>query len=339
MLLKHFRLLPLICGVLLASLNTSAQATRPAVEYRSLLNMKFVEAEGEFQIDALHIIFPPPGYEQATLTISTSTGDEIGTVPLRLDSYVNFPVFGRFVPESRPATIRLAQNGDFVLSVKLANQVITRFPFSVSAEVNSDPYAAPRRFVRDGPWRDFAYVSLPPNDANAAVRFNWWMSLRELPAELADPQISLRLFENHKEIARSREFLVLDRVDWQFFAADLIKINTRSRDHQELTLRELVSRDATYLLIAEADGRPIKSYRLEVSNRRLQRVEQSSFDFEPHADFIAPRFVDTNAGTETTALVTDAIWVRRSGVRGWFPPAGNPIASTEATTTHISQKR
>jgi len=164
------------------------------------------------------------------------------------------------------------------------------------------------------------------------------MSLRELPSELSNPEISLRLFENHKEIARSGERLTLDSVDWQFFASDLININTRSRNNQQLTLRDLVARDATYLLIVEADGKPIKSYSLEVNNRRLQRVEQSRFDYEPHADFIAPRFVETNGETEASALVTDAIWVRRSGVRGWFPPTPSHIASTESTS-HLSQKR
>src|SRR5574341_401930 len=207
---KLFRVVFSLGGLLLASLAISAQSTRPAVEYRSLLNMNFVETDGDFDVDALNVIFPPPGYEQATLTISTASGREVLTVPLRLESYLNFPVFGRFVPERKAATIQLRHAGDYVLAVKLANEVITRFRFSLSAEPNSDPYVAPKKFLRDGPRRHYGYFSGPPNDANAVVRFNWWMRLRELPADLSDPEISLHLFENHKEIARSRDALRLD---------------------------------------------------------------------------------------------------------------------------------
>jgi hypothetical protein len=324
MLFKRFCLLILCVVVLSATGMTSAQ-TRPAVEYRSLLNMTFDESSGDFQIDALHIIFPPAGYEQATLTINKASGEEVATLQLRFDSYVNFPVFGRFVPESKPAKIQLRASGDFVLAIKIANEVITRFPFTVFGQPNSDAYAAPKKFWRDGPWRDFGYFSLPVNQAAGAVRFNWWMSTRELPEGLSDPSISLRLFENNKEIARGVDNFRLSSLDWQFFTTELV--NTRSRNRQQLMVSDLVARDATYLLIVEADGAPIKSYRVDVNNRRLQRVDQSRIDFEPHADFIAPRFIESKAETGGDASVTDAIWVRRSGVRGLFPPTAKQTSN------------
>ena len=337
MLLKSFRLFCLFSVVVLAGVTVSAQTTRPAVEYRSLLNMTFVETDGDFDVDGLHVIFPPPGYEQAMLTISTASGQEMATIPLRLDSYLNFPVFGRFVPESKAATIQLRRSGDYVLSVSLAGEVITRFPFSIYAEPNSDPYAKPKRFLRDGPWRDFGYFSLPPNNSNAGLRFNWWMSLRELPPGSSDASISLHLFDEHKEIAKSRETLRLDSDDWQAFTTDLINLNPRARNNEQLTMTDLVARDATYLLIVEANGKPIKSYGVEVNNRRLQRVDQSRIDFEPHADFIAPRFIESRADRSGNLVVTDAIWVKRSGVRGSFPAAGNRIASSE-NSSHTTPK-
>src|SRR5262249_42285038 len=91
-----------------------------------------------------------------------------------------------------------------------------------------------------------------------------------------------------------------------------------------LTMNELAARDASYLLIIEANNTPIKSYRLEARNGRLQRADQSRIDFEPHADFISPRFIETSdSGSSSEAAVTDAYWLRRSGVRRSFAPLAN----------------
>jgi hypothetical protein len=296
---------------------TLAQAGKPAVEYCSLLNIPFAEAEGDFRITQLQIVFPPSSYEQAMLSITKASGEEVASLPLRLQSYLRFPVFGNFGPESNmPDTIKLGTAGDFVLTIKLADEVITRFPFSLVAEPNPDPYAPPKGFFRDGPWRDLAYFSQPANSASGGLRFNWWMSLRELPIGMTNPSVTLHLMQDAREIARSVEEFRLDKEDWQFFASDLVKTKGSNR---QLTLNELASRDSIYLLIVKANDVPIKSYRLEVRGGRLQRAEQSRIDFAPHADFISPRFVESTAEvTSADRSVTDAYWVRRSGVRRSF---------------------
>lgn len=310
-----------------------AQLDKPAVDYRSLLNMRFDEATGAFQLDTLSIVFPPPGQDQAMLTISRVSGEELLTVPLRMDAYAKFPVFGRCVPESKPASITLGQAGDFLLAIKIGEKVITRFPFSLFAEPSLDPYAPPKRYLREGPWRDFAYFSLPLNKLTAPIRFNWWMSPRELPLGMTNPAISIRLMDNYKDIARSRGSLRLQKFDWQFFTSDLI--STKGRTPQQLTLRDLGARDGVYLLIVEADGRPVKSYRLEVKDGRLQHGEQSRIDFEPHIDFITPRFIESSADSGADAFVSDAYWVRRTAVRRSFRAAG---LETSNKTSRVSEK-
>ena len=74
----------------------------------------------------------------------------------------------------------------------------------------------------------------------------------------------------------------------------------------------------------KATGKPIKSFRLETKNGRLQRAEQSRIDFEPHADFISPRFIESRGQSGADYLVTDAYWVRRSGFSRSFPPTFRP---------------
>jgi len=311
--------LKIIFCVLLALPSVAfAQATKPAVEYRSLLNIPFTQAEGNFEICELQIVFPSPAYDRATLSITEESGEEVASVPLHLQSYLKFPIFGTFVPDV-PDTIRIGKSGDFVLTIKAADEVITRFPFTIVSEVGADPYARPKGYLRDGPWRDLAYLSLPVYGENANIKFNWWMSLRELPVDMTNPAVRIRLMQGYKEVARSTAAQTLTKQDWQFFATELVK--TRGRNKGPLTMTELVAHDSSYLLIVEANNVPIKSYRLEVRDGHLQRADQSRIDFEPHADFISPRFIETSGGAPASApAVTDAYWLRRSGVRRSFAP-------------------
>jgi hypothetical protein len=300
---------------------TPGQSVRPAAEYRSLLNMRFSEDNGEFLVEGLQIVFPPVGDERAMLTVNRSSGEEVISLPLRFESYSGSPLFGDLVPNDEPAGVKLGQAGDFVLTITVADHVITRLPFTLKGEPDGDPYDPPRKFLREGPWRDLAYFSVPTDSPGANVDFNWWMSLRELPIGMTNPLVTIHLMRGWREIASSRDRVALKSIDWQFFTSELIQ--TRGSGTQYLTLGELARRDGDYLLIVEANGKPIKSYRVEVQGGRLQRPDQSRLDFEPHVDFISPRLIDTSARPGSHCLMRDVYWVRRGAVAGTFAPHGD----------------
>ena len=316
MLLKS--VIPLAALTLLATLPsiTVGQLARPAAEYHSLMNMRFLEGEGEFLVEGLQIVFPPEGDEQAMLIVNRSSGEEALSLPLRSESCSSSPLFGNLVPIDEPGWIKLGQSGDFVLTIKVGDHVVTRLQFTLKVEPDGDPYGPPKKFLREGPWRDLAYFSVPINNPTANVDFNWWMSLRELPIGMKDPLVTIHLMRGYREIANSRVRVALNSIDWQFFTSELIQ-TTRSGT-QYLTLGALAKRDGDYLLIVEANGKPIKSYPLEVESGRLQRADQSRLDFEPHVDFISPRLVDISATSGSQYLMRDAYWVRRGAVTSTF---------------------
>jgi hypothetical protein len=309
---------------LLAALPSAAlgQLARPAAEYHSLLNMRFSEGNGEFFVEGLQIIFPPGGDERAMLTVDRSSGEEVCSLPLRFESYLSYPLFGNLVPNDEPGWIKVGQSGDFVLTIKVADHVITRLPFTLKVEPDGDPYGPPKKFLREGPWRDLAYFSVPIDNARGDLDFNWWMSLREFPVGMTNSLVTIRLMRGWQEIASSSDRVALDGIDWQFFTSELKQ--ARSSGTRHLTLGEFAKRDGDYLLIVEANGKPIKSYRVEVKSGRLQRPDQSRLDFEPHVDFISPRLIDTSVRSDSHYLMRDVYWVRRSAVTGTFAQRWDP---------------
>jgi len=317
MLLKSF-IFRLGILTLLAALPsvTFGQAARPAAEFHSLLNMRFSEGNGDFLIEGLQIVFPPGGDERAMLTVSRSSGEQVVSLPLRFEPHSSSPLFSDLVPNDEPGKIKLGESGDFVLTIKVADRVITRLPFSLKVEPDGDPYDPPKKFLREGPWRDLAYFSVPIDNPSKSVDFNWWMSLRELPIGMTNPLVAIHLMRGYREIASSRDRVALNNDDWQFFTSDLIQ--TTKSGPQHLTLGEFAKRDGDYMLIVEANGTPIKSFPVEVKRGRLQRADQSRLDFEPHADFISPRLIDISTKPDSHYLMRDVYWVRRSAVTATF---------------------
>lgn len=306
------------------------QLARPAAEYHSLLNMRFSEADGEFRVEGLQVVFPPGGDKVATLTINKSSGEQVLSLPLRFEPHSNSPIFADLVPDDESKGIKLRQSGDFVLTIVIGDDVVTRLPFTLRIEPERDAYDPPKRFSRDGPWRDLAYFSIPLDYANSSLDFNWWMSLRELPIGMINPLVAVHLIKDYREIARSRERVALNNDDWQFFTSELIH-NTKTGP-QKLTLADLAKRDGDYLLIVEANGEPIKSFKVAVQGGRLQRPEQSRLDFEPHADFMSPRLLDTSAKSDLQGLKRDVYWVRRTAVTATYAPrpdVNQPAAALE----------
>ena len=312
-----FRLAVLTLLAVLPSV-TPGQSVSPAAEYQSLLNMRFSEGKGGFLIGGLQVVFPPGGDERAMLTVNRSSGQEVFSVPLRVESYLSCPIFGHLVVENgEPMGIELGQPGDFVLTIKVADRVITRLRFTLKVEPDDNPYDPPKKFLREGPWRDLAYFSVPTDNSSANVDFNWWMSLRELPIGMTNSLVTIHLLRGSREIARSPDRVALNSSDWQFFTRELVQ--TTKKGTQYLTLGELARNDGDYLLIVEANGKPIKSYRVKVQDGRLQRADQSRLDFEPHVDFMSPRLIDASASSDAHYLMRDVYWVRRSAVIGTYP--------------------
>lgn len=273
--------------------------------------MRFTGASGEFVVDNLQLVFPVHGNEPTTLTVSKSSGEELFTVPLRFESSLSSPLFGNLVPSTDQGSIKLGQPGSFIFTIKIADRVITRVPFTLKGEPEKDPFDPPKTFFRDGPWRDLAYFSVLTDNQNPNIDFNWWMSVRELPTGMTNPEISVHLILGQREIARSFDRMTLNSVDWQPAKSQLMQ--TLKSGRQPLTLRDLTKRDGEYLLTVKGNGTPIKSFHIEVINGRLQRPETSRLDFEPHDDFMSPRFIDTSAWGSSHFLMRDIYWVRRSG--------------------------
>lgn len=301
-----------ITSVLLLSMAALGQTHRPAIEYESLMSMRFYEATGSFLVEALEVVFPPTGNESATFLITKPGGEVVASVPLRLEKLEQFPAFALFRPAAgNPGNVRVAQSGDFVMAVKVGNETITTLPFSLKEEVSSDPFKPGKTYVRDGPWRDLAFLAVITDEADAHLQFNWWLSTRELPAGMTRPKVTVHVLANGKEIAASRGPVVPDTVDWYFYERHEMYMPTLPKNRW-LTLADVVKQNGELAVVVKANGQPIKTFKTQVQGGQLQRLDRNRLDFQPQTSFISPRYVDTTDSSRSSFTMREMFWLKKS---------------------------
>ena len=298
--------------LLVAPCALNAQDNKPAAEFQSLLNLRFYEANGGFLVDDLEIVFPPQGVRRATFSVRKAGGEEVASVPLRIEPFENFPMFGNLEPDGVPGVVKIGQPGDFVMSVKIGGEEITAVPFSMKQEKNPDPFNPTQRFVRTGPWSDFAYLSARVDEPDSNVFFHWWMSLRELPSPGKQPLCTIHFMQGAQEIAASNSAIVPSGYDWQYFKREVVTPRPAVGKQQYLTKRMLTAKDGNFTVVVKVNGQPIKSYPFSIKGGQIQAHERSRLGYEPRTDFISPRLVDTSEGTTSRYHMLEAYWLKKS---------------------------
>ena len=287
----------------------TTQQYKPAIEYQSLMQLRFYENQGNFLVEGLEVVFPPAGSRKATFVITRASGAAVASVPLRLEApLASFTMFGMYVPDGVPGSANVGEPGDYVLSVQIDGQPITTLPFSMKKESSSDPFNPRNTFVREGPWRDLAYFSDRVDAPGSNLVFNWWTSLRELPA--GSPQRSLvttHVMYGGQEIGATRGPVVVTQTDWQLFQQEFEALGTKPM--RWMTLADLTKRDGEYTVVAKVNGKPFKTYTAQVRGGQLQRHARNSLDTQPYTDFISPRQVDTSSRSTSQYTMRDMYWV------------------------------
>ena len=288
-----------------------SQNYKPAIELQSLLNLRYYEANGGFMVEDLQLVFPPANIGDAKFVITDQAGGVVDTLPLRYEA-MEFPAFGRFRPESgNPGIVRVGKSGNFTMSVIVDGQTITSMPFSLKEENSADPFQPGKKFVRDAAaFREFAYFTVVPNDPNGEMTFNWWMSLREIPGAAKNARITLHVMANGKEIASRTDPVIASASDWQFTKHRQISVPSLPRNHW-LTLADLTKLNGEIAVVVKANDQPIKTYKTSVSGGQLQHHSRSGLNYEPHAEFISPRFIDVSSGTNSQYKMYVMYWMKK----------------------------
>jgi len=291
--------------LLCARFSLHAQEYKPAIEFASLMNMRFYEANGGFYVDDLQLVFPPPDGQRMWLVITTETGKVVTSKELTREPW-HFPMFDGLIAKGEKV-LQPGKPGKYNMVVTVGKTPITIMPFTLNVTSNGDPFNLQKTFTRDGLWHALAYFSKEANRPNGTLSFNWWSSLREFGKTSGRVSCTARLMKGDQVIAEAPK-VVVSSLNWQFFSRRLVQ--RRNHGRKNVTLALLTAEDGEYRMVLNIDGKAAKSYTVVVKNGQLQPLPFCDLIYEPHTNFISPRIIDTSSGSGSSYKMLDAYWVK-----------------------------
>jgi hypothetical protein len=125
------------------------------------------------------------------------------------------------------------------------------------------------------------------------------------------PKVTIHLMANGKEIAASRGPVVPDTLDWYFYERKEMIVATQPQQ-KWLSVGDLTKLNGEIAVVVKANGQPIKTYKTQVRNGEIQRLERNRLGYQPHTDFISPRYVDMTDRSRSDFTMRDMYWMKKS---------------------------
>ena len=287
----------------------AAQDYKPACDFQSLLSLRFYEATGGFHIDGLEMVFPPKDPANIRFAIHTTTGEEVASLPLRIESMHPFPTFGRLMPGGNTGMVDFGKTGNFIASIFVGEEAVTSYPFTMKAETSNDPYNPKTRFIREGPWQSFAYFAALSEKPETHLKFHWWMCLREIPNGAKRPECTVHILRGSQEIGQSNVATICSETDWQHYRMEFITTGAGQKEY--LTLASITKKDGEYRVVLKAAGKQFRSHTFRVKGGAIVGLDRSSLDHRPHSEFISPRLIDITSASGSKYEISELYWMMK----------------------------
>ena len=280
---------------------------KPAIEYSSLLSsLDVVSKTRQLVWDTNHplaaVFLPKDAFVEAVISKADSSS------PLHRQSFRATPLYEPFslLAPATGSTFRFEEAGEYQLTFLVNNKPTTRLKFSI-AMLKSDDMFNPVRFAfTNEPWAREACLWLP------------------LPGQVDAPP-EVRLWRNHKTLQEKPEplnYAVELRKDGETVASSgPIPLRTHKQTEFKFPLRqvfgaqgspflasELLARDGLYHVVVTKDGQLDAVYPLTIKNGKPEFPKQQTLGYEPHEDFIVPRFPGT---TIVKTGAGDVLWMTK----------------------------
>lgn len=284
-----------------------AQDYAPSAEYASLLGIGFYNQNGGFMVDKLQLVFPPAADQPVEFAISTTDGNKVVSLPMRIERWDGYPAFaGLRAPSGHPGIVRVEQPGEYIMSISVAGKAVTTLPFSLKVESSGDPFNPRKNFTREGPWSSLGFLGDNMAKPDSPLLFYWWSNNRELPNNLKSASCTAYIMRNGKEIARSKGISV-SGTKWRFLRVAFSQ--KTSNGEFSFTKAKLCETDGDYQIVVKAKDAIVKTFKATVSGGEIQRLARNDLNTDPHTDFISPRLIDMRDGYGGRNFMVDAYWV------------------------------
>lgn len=309
MLLTNFRpaLLALLC------LSTHALAApEPAVSYQSMLNTYFDDESGLISIRDIDLAFAPEGEITMSVVVTDSENTVIKSYGFYPDPRFREGVFAR-MSEKGPADFQLTEPGVYNIVYLIDGKPISRIPVGLEqTSEGDDPFDPVKKYSFYGLWKIYGYLTMNTWKDEPFPELNLWLGGRDLAEDETKGTFSAELKRDDEIIAHSKETQgYFNDGHYKHTTISLYHPHTKREvpNAEPFMLRDWTETDGDYTLdiTRKSDGALIRSFKFTVADNKIEQLEATELDFDPHIDYILPRV--TKKGANMYGFV-EAIWLK-----------------------------
>ncbi len=293
---------------LLGFASTLSAQSEPVMDYATLLTSFDVRPDGRLQLEdnneSLTAVFLPK--QQEAIAVLSKAGSE---TPLHVQDFYKVQgtkIFTNLEARGKYKEFRFTETGDYWLTFKTQNRVMTQIPFTVTKQSNGDEFDPRVVWYADGPWDKWAYVYyLRRKGANAQLEFRMWGRRQAFEAGRETDKYDVVLKKDGDVIAKSRT----GYVGTQYWLAQQFKLeNPASKGGRPFTLQQLTKRDGEYQFIVSKNQELYAVHKLSVANGKPVLHPRQNNSHQPRSEYIVPRYANVRAGTSDGG---DTFWMER----------------------------
>ncbi|MCR9200953.1 MAG: TIGR03067 domain-containing protein [Planctomycetaceae bacterium] len=284
-----------------------AQRPTPVMEYASVLNSLDVYPNGLLQLEgsgeALTAVFLPQG--AAVEAVLTKKGS---SVPVHTqDFYINHvtEVFASVQARGKYREFRFTEPGDYLLTFRTGQTVMTQVPFTVFTESSDDVFNPQTAWFMKGPWNDWAYGYSKLSDGKqATVEFRMWGKRVSFEGATVTDKYTVELRKDGDVVAVGRTGYVSTQ-KWQPLRFELeLPENKGGRKFQ---VEQLAARDGDYHFVVRRNGELHAVYPLKMQSGKPQLHPRQASAHKPRTEYMVPRY----AGLAARGTAGELVWMKR----------------------------
>ena len=286
-----------------------AQQPEPVMDYATLLTSVDVRPDGRLRLEndnePLTTVFLPDSAN--VVAVVTKAGSQ---TPLHTQDFYRTrgnKVFSFLQTRGKYKEFKFTEPGDYVVSFKSGNKVLTRLPFTLVRKSNNDEFDPITFWHTQGPWQDMAYIHyLRGGGDEANVEFRMWGQRAEFDSTGTNAdQYDVILKKDGDVVAEART----GHVGTPYWLRLTFQMrNPDSKGGRMYTIKELTSRDGTYQFVVSKNNQLYAVYPLEVRGGKPVLHPRQASNFQPRQQYIVPRYSNMHAGIND---IGDTFWMTK----------------------------
>ena len=300
-------LLPLLCFV-----SPALAAPEPTISFQSMLDMWFSDDNGMIRIEDVDLIFAPEGELKAAVALVDSENIVVESHEFYPDPRWREGVFARLNPVG-PAQFTVTEPGVYNIVFLVDGKPISRLPVALEqTDEGDDPFDPVEKFRFYGLWQVYGYLTMNTWKEEEFPQLNLWLGGRDLAEDETKDMFKAELKHDGEVLAHSQRTQGFFN-EGHYEACKIMLYHPHEDRASHLAkpflLSDWTKEDGEYSIdiTRKSDGALIRSFKCTVADGKIQPLESSALDFDPHIDYSAPRVI--KKGSNQYEFV-EAIWLK-----------------------------